>query len=376
MSGSNYIKFSGHQFITQRLVLSTLTGKPVKIDKIRSEEDNPGLQEHEAAFLHLLEQLTNGSSIDINYSGTSLIYKPGVLTGGNINFDCGTSRAIGFFLEPLIVLAPFAKYPINITLTGITNDNLDTSVDIIRTVLLPQLKRFGVEDGIELKVVKRGAPPNGGGEVKFQCPIVKQLKPLQYIDEGRIKRIRGIAYATRVSPQMANRVTEVSRSQLTHYIPDVYIYTDVYKGAESGKSPGYGLSLVAESTTGALLSAECSFEKQVDNEDENNKRSSIFNFETPEDLGKQTLKYLLTEIKKGGCIDTLSQWINIILMVLTPEDVSKIRISKLTKVSIQLLRDIRSFFGITYKIQPDPSNQTVILTCVGSGFSNTNKKTT
>jgi len=44
MSGANYIKFSGHQFITQRLVLSTLTGKPIKIDKIRSEEDNPGLQ--------------------------------------------------------------------------------------------------------------------------------------------------------------------------------------------------------------------------------------------------------------------------------------------------------------------------------------------
>ena len=44
--------------------------------------------------------------------------------------------------------------------------------------------------------------------------------------------------------------------------------------------------------------------------------------------------------------------------------------------SIQLLRDIRSFFGITYKIKPDTDNQTVLLTCVGSGFSNTNKKFT
>jgi len=376
MSGSNYIKFSGHQFITQRLVLSTLTGKPIKIDKIRSEDDNPGLQEHEAAFLHLLEQVTNGSSFDINYSGTSLIYKPGIISGGKINFDCGNSRAIGYFLEPLIVLAPFAKNPINITLHGITNDNMDTSVDLIRTVLLPQLKRFGIESGIELKIVKRGAPPNGGGEVKFNCPIVKQLKPVQYIDEGKIKRIRGIAYATRVSPQMANRVTEVARSQLTHYIPDVYIYTDVYKGTESGNSPGYGLSLVAETTTGALLSAECCFEKQTSNASNESEKPVIFNFETPEDLGKQALKYLLTEIRKGGSIDTLSQWINIILMVLTPEDVSKIRISKLTKVSIQLLRDIRSFFGITYKIKPDPDNQTVLLTCVGSGFTNTNKKFT
>ncbi len=93
------------------------------------------------------------------------------------------------------------------------------------------------------------------------------------------------------------------------------------------------MSLVAETTTGALLSAECSFEKQVPSENGKPEKPTQFNFETPEDLGKQALKYLLTEIRKGGSVDTLSQWINIILMVLTPEDVSKIRISKLTKVS-------------------------------------------
>lgn len=85
------------------------------------------------------------------------------------------------------------------------------------------------------KITKRGAPPLGGGEIVFNCCSVRQLKPVQYIDEGRIKRIRGIAYCTRVSPQTANRMVESARSLLNRYIPDVYIYTDVYKGAESGK---------------------------------------------------------------------------------------------------------------------------------------------
>jgi RNA 3'-terminal phosphate cyclase-like protein len=71
--------------------------------------------------------------------------------------------------------------------------------------------------------------------VIFSCPNVRQLKPVQFTDEGRIKRIRGIAYCTRVSPQTANRIVESARSVLNRYIPDVYIYTDVYKGAESGK---------------------------------------------------------------------------------------------------------------------------------------------
>lgn len=47
---------------------------------------------------------------------------------------------------------------------------------------------------IPLKVKKRGAPPGGGGEVQFLCPIIKQVKTLNFVEAGRIKRIRGIAF--------------------------------------------------------------------------------------------------------------------------------------------------------------------------------------
>lgn len=42
-SGS-LIQFSGHQYLRNRLVLSILSGKPVRVDKIRSEDKNPGLR--------------------------------------------------------------------------------------------------------------------------------------------------------------------------------------------------------------------------------------------------------------------------------------------------------------------------------------------
>jgi len=51
-----------------------------------------------------------------------------VIIGGKIQHDCPTSRAIGYFLEPLIALAPFSKLPFEITMMGITNNNLDISV--------------------------------------------------------------------------------------------------------------------------------------------------------------------------------------------------------------------------------------------------------
>jgi hypothetical protein len=41
---SQPILFSGHQHLRSRLVLSILSGKHIRIDKIRSEDKNPGLQ--------------------------------------------------------------------------------------------------------------------------------------------------------------------------------------------------------------------------------------------------------------------------------------------------------------------------------------------
>lgn len=143
----------------------------------------------------------------LHTAGTVLNFTPGVITNGRrLTHDCGTSRGIGYFLELLLCVAPFGKQPLHVTLTGITNDNRDPSVDIIRTVTLPLLKRFGVEEGIELKVTKRGAPPLGGGEVVVQCPIVRKVSPLRLLDASKVKRVRGLVYSTRVAPTLASRL--------------------------------------------------------------------------------------------------------------------------------------------------------------------------
>lgn len=47
----------------------------------------------------------------------------------------------------------------SIVFKGVTNDQLDPGIDVMRTVTLPLLKRLGVEDaGMELKVSDQGVP--------------------------------------------------------------------------------------------------------------------------------------------------------------------------------------------------------------------------
>lgn len=42
--------------------------------------------------------------------------------------DCSVLRSIGYYLEALLCLAPFMKYPLKIVLRGVTNDQVDPSV--------------------------------------------------------------------------------------------------------------------------------------------------------------------------------------------------------------------------------------------------------
>jgi len=53
MSG-NTVKLHGANFLRQRLILSTISGKNVKITKIRESEADPGLVEYEMNLLKLL----------------------------------------------------------------------------------------------------------------------------------------------------------------------------------------------------------------------------------------------------------------------------------------------------------------------------------
>ncbi|CAK9780637.1 18S rRNA biogenesis protein [Cutaneotrichosporon oleaginosum] len=368
------LRFSGHKHLRQRLVLAILSGKSIRVDGIRPDDVHVGLRDYEVNLLRLVEKVTNGSTIDINLTGTSFLFHPGLLPGGTYTHTC--PRSVGYYLELLVPLAPFCKKPFSITLDGITGDTADLSADMVRTVTLPHLHLFGIRDA-ELQIKKRGAAPGGGGSVLFSCPNVRQLATLRFLDAGRVRRIRGIAYSTRVSPQFANRMVEAARGVLNRFIPDIYLYTDVYKGEEAGKSPGYGITLVAQSTTDAVHSAEALAHTP----------GSEGGVQTPEDVATHAARLLLEEISHGGAVDSKHQWLVLLLMVLGKEDVGKCLMGDLTAHTIQFLRDVLLFFGVKFKISPAPAPELeegeerpatrgtgeVLVSCVGVGYSNVNK---
>lgn len=465
---SNIITCEGSTHFRLRLICATLSGKTLVIKNIRATatphnssesgdmtgdmtglagddiisggKNHIGLLDYEASFLRLLEKITDGCVIDINETGTMLRYKPGVITGiSRGKHICNSSRSIGWYLMGILPLFLFSKSESNtLSLEGITNNEVDMGIDSLIHVTLPILRAFLPNQDPELfellspsiTVKRRGLPPLGGGLVEISVPSLpfrNQLNALNLTDEGYIKRVRGVAYSSKISPQFSNRVVAASREVLNHLLPDVFIHTDVYTGATSGLSPGYGTALHTLSTTGVVLginihaphrkitdttqpstSSSSSFSILNDNgSDLNATSTSSTAVSAPEDIGRESAELLLEEIYRGGCIDSSHQSLVLLLMILGPEEVARVKTGPLTPYTIQSLRLYKQIFGVEFNIRPTTMNygnkqdgnngfdslmeddyeeeddaltveekkdKTVLLSCLGTGFRNFSRK--
>ncbi|PYI06185.1 18S rRNA biogenesis protein [Aspergillus sclerotiicarbonarius CBS 121057] len=371
------------------------------ISQIRpSSPTNPGLAPHEISFLRLLESITNGSQMEISYTGTILVYKPGLVTGSSAGtaassggvvrheLPAGCNRGVSYYLLPLCLLAPFSKAPIKVLFTGpgvITSSTPtgDMSVDSVRTAILPLYNQFGIFNNIELRILRRSNPgPNGrggGGEVQLVFGHQLRLpKTLHLMNAGRIKKVRGVAYSVGVSASNNARMIETTRGILNPLVPDTYVFSDVSsaplvpapeKSNPSGKKKiglGFGLSLVAESSTGCLFSADVACPPGGG--------------EAPEDIGKQCAYQLLEAVSKGGCVAPAAVPTMLGLMTMGSEDVGRIQVGRdviADESTIQLARDLTKFGAPGWGLRDasgENENGDVIISVVGRGIGNVGRK--
>lgn len=154
-------------------------------------------------------------------------------------------------------------------------------------------------------------------------------------------------------------MVDAARGLLNRFTADVFIYTDHHSKQSGGDSPGCGLSLVAETTSHCLLVTDA---------------SSSTDSRNPEEIAIRAVKRLLEEIDYGGCVDTTHQSLALLLISLSREDVSRIRVGRLSPYTVHFLRDMKSFLGVVFKVAPDREGNTVLMTCVGIGYSNIAKR--
>ena len=133
----NEMQFNTKNNFRHILSFSLLAGKNITIDAEEPFED------YELNFLNLVTLITKNSKIFISNKNRSLNFKPGTIEMDSkleSTFECGTTRAIGYYLEPLLFIGLYSKEQLSLSLAGITNESIDLSVDTIKDALFPFLK--------------------------------------------------------------------------------------------------------------------------------------------------------------------------------------------------------------------------------------------
>ena len=315
--------------------------------------------------MRLVSKMTNGTVIEINTTGTQVRFVPGTVTGGKVEHSCDTSRTVGWYLEMLLPVLPFAKRTTDLTLLGVTDGvNDDLSVDYLMSSHLPVLRSFGVgtdEDSVplQLSVPVRGFAPLGGGVVNLICPAVRTLTSATLTDPGLIKKIRGTAITARVPATSSSRAATTAKGVFHALLPDIQIATSTHSGKSTGPSPGMKCVLRSESTTGTVLTVEYSL---------------CGVRETAEDVGNAAAALLLAEIQRGGAVDSSTSPLTFLLIAVSPEEISRVLVGVITLAGTKTLREIKRYTGVEMKLERKGGG--VEVTGMGIGLRNTAKKVT
>lgn len=322
-----------------KIVLSILTQKEITIRNTGECFINN--------FISFIQKITYNTKYEI--IDEHIKFYPGTLIGGKTSHDCKNYN-VTRFLCPLLLVSPFVRNPLQINLTGITNDS-NLSVDAFKNVHCRLLEDFGVKD-IDFKIIKRGFAPEGQGNIYFSTINVTILSPVTK-KANKIKKIRGLTVSAHISSITAHRIINMVKEKLSNLTNDIKFISDICNKTDSGPSPGYNCVLFAES---------------------NKDNKNLYYGESNGDGGKiESVAYnamydMGIAIKTSGAYDHKIHHIMFALACLCSSDVNQIEIKEISARDMEFLELLQKFFNFRYEIKEIEDKLYFI--GIGAGYKN------
>jgi len=242
----------GGQILRTSISLSAVTGQAMRITNIRAGRPNPGLSPQHVTSIEAVAQLCD-ADVDGLFAGSKeIVFRPGLLTGGEFDFDVGTAGSISLVIQSCLIPAVLSKARVAMTVKGGTDVKWSPPIDFMKMVHLPILARFG--PACDLSLVSRGFYPEGGGEVRAEVSPTAKLLPVELGARGKVLGIEGIAYAQNLPDHVISRMKHSALKKLLDF-REVVIDADLRKGHSTGAGIVLAArcenTIIAESALGA-----------------------------------------------------------------------------------------------------------------------------
>ncbi|XP_075730960.1 RNA 3'-terminal phosphate cyclase isoform X3 [Rhipicephalus microplus] len=292
----------GGQVLRMAVAFSALFRKPVHVTNIRAGRSNPGLRPQHLTGINLVRDICGGRLVNAVIGSTEIELYPGPIRGGVFSADTGTAGSVVLLLQAALPCLLFADAPSVLRLRGGTNAEMAPQIDYTISVFLPVARKFGAS--CDIKVIKRGYYPKGGGLVEVCAqPLAGVLQPLVLTEPGRVVRVTGRSFVAgqlplKVAHMMADRAVDILREQLLSSVP--VSVERLKEPEEKAFGTGNGIILVAESSTGMKLAGSALGKRGV----------------MAEAVGQAAAEELCQELKHNVCVDKHLQDQLIVLMAL------------------------------------------------------------
>ena len=278
----------GGQILRTAISLSALTLKPIRITNVRANRPQPGLKKQHLGGIELTAMLVDANVQGLEVGSTEVVFQPKERRGGDFSLDVGTAGSISLLLQAALLPAVLAPERVVFRLRGGTDVKWSPPIDYLRDVFAKMMTRLG--PSIEIRQIRRGHYPRGGGEVLCQVSPVRSLDSVELIEFGELKEISGISHCVRLPAHIAQRQAvsagDVIREELGI---EAAIQIESYpKDNDPHHGPGSGIVIWATSECGAVLGADSLGEKG----------------KSAEEVGSEAARRLVKEISTGKAIDS------------------------------------------------------------------------
>lgn len=252
----------GGQIVRTALALSTITQTPIKITNIRKGRSKPGLKQQHLRSIETLKELCNAETNEIEEGSTELIYKPSNIKLKDMEVDIKTAGSISLYLQPLLIPLFFGDKSCNLKIKGGTVGKWAMSVEYFNEILIPHLRKF--VNSVDLKLLKRGYFPKGGGEVEFSVnpkykiskftnfnDLCKQVSSdlvridlaIDLVQHGKLSHISGVSHASK--NLSGKNVAERQADSAKFHLKDLDVPINIRVEYSDTLSPGTGIELIA-----------------------------------------------------------------------------------------------------------------------------------
>ncbi|MBI4183645.1 MAG: RNA 3'-phosphate cyclase [Proteobacteria bacterium] len=242
----------GGQILRTALSLAAITGRAVRVERIRAGRPRPGLAAQHLTAVRSLVALCRAEVAGDAIGSPLLDFRPRApVAAGDYRFDVGAAREGGsagattLMLQAVLLPLALAEGRSRLWIRGGTHMAWSPPYDYVAEVWLPLLAHIGIAARAEL--VASGWYPLGRGEIEVTVeglgPRARaRLRPIELVERGRILRIGGRALAANLPEQVAERMAARARALLVQADARIDIAAETVAAA----CPGAGLFLTID----------------------------------------------------------------------------------------------------------------------------------